>query len=279
MVSLAESTWKQYIGPIKLWSFFCQETETDIYKAGANRILDFLRKRLDLGASYGTLNTMRAVISLISENDVTNDPIISRFFRGIFRLKPIKPKYDVTWDVGPVLEFIATQYPLETLNLQQLSERLVTLLALGTAHRVQTFSLMKLDNISRSSEGFEIKISDIIKTSRPGAFQPLLLLPFYREKPKLCIASTLLKYLEITKTLRGNTNNVLITSRKPYKPASTQTISRWIRSVLVRSGVGPEFTAHSTRHASTSKKSQVFAKYYNRPITASRKDFSATLFD
>ncbi|XP_046468122.1 uncharacterized protein [Neodiprion pinetum] len=297
LASLAESTWKQYSGPIKLWANFCRETETDIYKASANRILEFLQMRYGSGASYGTLNATRSAISLVSTNDMTNDWIISRFFKGIFRLRPTKPRYDETWDVGIVLTYIANLYPLESLNNQQLSERLVTLLALGTAHRVQTFSLMRLDNISHSAQGFEIRISDIIKTSRPGAFQPLLLLPYFREQPRLCIASTLKRYLEITKPLRGDCSNVLITSRKPFKSASTQTISRWIRSVLAKSGIGPEFTAHSTRHASTSaalakgldisairntagwsKDSQVFAEYYNRPIKSGRKDFAATVF-
>lgn len=276
---------------------FCHETETDIYEASANRILEFLQKRYSLGASYGTLNSMRSAISLISANDVINDRVISRFFKGIFQLRPMKPRYDETWDVGTVLTFIANLYPLEPLSIQQLSERLVTLLALGTAHRVQTFSLMRLDNISHSAQGFEIKISDIIKTSRPGAFQPLLLLPYFREQPRLCIASTLKRYLEITKPLRGDCNNVLITSRRPFRSASTQTISRWIRSVLAKSGIGSEFTAHSTRHVSSSaalakgldisvirstagwsKDSQVFAKYYNRPIKSGRKEFAATVF-
>ncbi|XP_046602576.1 uncharacterized protein LOC124296587 [Neodiprion lecontei] len=246
LASLAESTWKQYSGPIKLWANFCRETETDIYKASANRILEFLQMRYGSGASYGTLNATRSAISLISTNDMTNDRIISRFFKGIFRLRPTKPRYDETWDVGI---------------------------------------------------GFEIRISDIIKTSRPGAFQSLLLLPYFREQPRLCIASTLKRYLEITKPLRGDCSNVLITSRKPFKSASTQTISRWIRSVLAKSGIGPEFTAHSTRHACTSaalakgldisairntagwsKDSQVFAEYYNRPIKSGRKDFAATVF-
>lgn len=226
LASLGENTWKQYAGTIKLWVNFCHETETDIYEASANRILEFSQRRYGLGASYGTLNSMRSAISLILTNDVTNDRIIARFFKGIFRLKPMKPRYNETWDVGVVLTFIKNLYPLESLNTQQLSERLVTQLALGTVHRVQTFSLMKLDNIVNSAQGFEIKFSDIINTSRPEAFQPLFILPYFREQSRLCIASTLKRYLEMMKPLRGDCKNAFTTSRRPFKSASTRTISR-----------------------------------------------------
>ena len=36
------------------------------------------------GASYGSLNTARSAISLISLNSLTNDALLSRFFVGIF---------------------------------------------------------------------------------------------------------------------------------------------------------------------------------------------------
>lgn len=296
LASLAENTWKQYAGPLNLWCQFCRDLDTDPYNATANDILDFLRSRYNSGASYGTLNSSRAAISLISTLDVTKEKMLSRFFKGIFRLRPIKPKYDEIWDVAPVLTFISNMYPLEKLSIQELSERLVTLLALGTAHRAQTFAVMQMTDITRSNDGYQIKISELIKTSRPGALQPLLLLPFFKEKPELCIAGTLEKYLDVTKSLRGDCTNVILTSRKPFKAASRETISRWIRSVLTKSGINKKFSAHSTRHAATSaalakgidisvikntagwsQGSHVFAKFYNRPIKATRKDFATTV--
>lgn len=79
-----------------------------------------------------------------------------------------------------------------------LSLKLVTLLALSTGQRVQTISLILLENIKINDEGIEIKITDRIKTSRRGACQPLLTLPFFPEILKLCVASTLLCYLNRT---------------------------------------------------------------------------------
>lgn len=79
-------------------------------------------------------------------------------------LRPIKPKYDRIWDVNIALRKIEEWFPLEELTLDYLIQRLVLLLVLGTAHRAQT--LIKLSNITRSSERYKIEIPDRIKTIR-----------------------------------------------------------------------------------------------------------------
>jgi len=137
--------------------------------------------------------------------------------------------------------------PLEELSLERLTERLVLLLALGTAHRTQTLAAIKLSNVKRSPEGYEIEIPDRIKTSRPGTFQPLLVLPVLSENPKLCIASTLDAYIKTTAQWRGQFENLFLTIKKPFKAATPTTISRWIRTAMSRCGINEKFTAHSTR--------------------------------
>lgn len=52
--------------------------------------------------------------------------------------------------------------------MKLLSGKLATLLALATGHRVQTLSLVKIENIKLTKEGAEIKIPDNIKTSQRG---------------------------------------------------------------------------------------------------------------
>ncbi|CAK1595514.1 unnamed protein product [Parnassius mnemosyne] len=116
--------------------------------------------------------------------------------------------------------------------------------------------------------------------------QPRMFLPYFVEDQSICPAKALEEYIKITHEIRGDIDYLLITFKKPYKQATAQTISRWIKSVLCESGIDTkEFKAHSTRHASTSnakylgvsldiirktagwsKSSENFAKFYNRPI-------------
>ncbi|VEN56293.1 unnamed protein product, partial [Callosobruchus maculatus] len=79
---------------------------------------------------------------------------------------------------------------------------------------------------------------------------------------------------------------LLITYKKPYHVASSQTLSRWIKKALQNSGIDiSKFKGHSTRHAAVSAanrqgvsietirnaagwtgKSDMFARFYNRPV-------------
>lgn len=258
-------------------------------------VLEFLTKLFEEGASYGTLNSTRSAIALIVQEKIGQNDIISRFMRGAFKQRPTKAKYDRVWDVQGVLDELSKMYPLEGLTLIQLTEKTVTLLAIATAQRAQTLSLIKVKNVKSVGSGYEIKVPDFIKTSRPGAFQPLLQIPRFDENPKCCPARTLEHYLKITKNLRGNTKELFI-STKAYRKVTVATISRWIRCTLHKCGVDESFTAHSTRHASSSaaakkgldvriinstvgwsERSQMFARVYNRPIENKNKFGSVVL--
>ncbi|XP_053593379.1 uncharacterized protein LOC103579263 [Microplitis demolitor] len=167
--SLTESTVKQYERPLIRWLVFAQENNIDAFEAASTEVISFLASWFNEGAKYGTLNSSRAAISLISKNSLSNDPLISRFIRGTYKIRPAHPKYSETWDTDIVLTYIKTMTNLDKLKLKELSEITATLLILMTVHRLQTLALIKTGNIIESTVGLKIKISDLIKTSRPGA--------------------------------------------------------------------------------------------------------------
>ncbi|KAI8435449.1 hypothetical protein MSG28_003752 [Choristoneura fumiferana] len=124
-------------------------------------------------------------------------------------------------------------------------------------------------------------------TSAAGRSQPILFLPYFREKPNICPATVLRDYIALTRDIRPeNALNLLLTVKRPFKCATAQTIGRWIKQVMAESGVDvTAFGAHSTRHAATSaaaaagvsvdtirktaswtNNSQAFAKFYHRQI-------------
>ena len=280
-----------------MWWNFCEQKGLNPYDAEDRAILEFLAERFNAGAAYGTLNTARSAISLISLRDLANSNVINRFFKGAFRLRPTAPRYNSTWDVNIVLSKLERAYPYSAVDLKCLTEKLVMLLALGTSFRVQSIALIRLDSCTFDTKGAEIRIQDVIKTSRPGACQPFACLPFFKDRPGICIAGILHYYIDYTRDIRGNVNNLILTYKKPYKAACSQTISRWLKNVLRDCGIDRRFTGHSTRHASTSKafkgglsisaiknaagwssESQVFAKYYNKHVQTVEKNFAETVF-
>lgn len=249
--------------------------------------MSFLSERFNEGCSYGSLNSHRSALSLLLGDQIGSDDRIKRILKGAYKIKPNCPKYNYTWDPQVVLNYISNWHPNSSLSLEKITKKLTILLALCTAHRVQTLSLIRLENITITDSGVKILITSNIKTTAPGRDQPLLILPYFRDNLKICPASALKEYISKTKSFRTqNSGNLLLITRSPHRAATAQTISHWIKAVLSESGVDTRvFTAHSTRHASTSAahsagvsvdvirktagwtaSSNTFARFYNRPI-------------
>lgn len=212
MSSWANSTLKQYSCSIKAWVNFCQDHPGYSYqKPTKTSLLAFRTQRFNNGASYGTLNTDGAAISVISDDKIGEDPEISRFFKAVFRLRPQKLRYIFTWDTSTVLN-----YPkgLISDDLSHLSQNLVMLLALGTAQRVQTLKFIIIKNIQFNPEGVITIIDEIIKTSARNRPSPVLKFPYFQHEKDLCIAKCLKDYLNFTENIRNNVDELLISIKK-----------------------------------------------------------------
>ncbi|XP_066600023.1 uncharacterized protein [Prorops nasuta] len=253
LASLADSTRKQYDSSLIKWKNFCNKTGEDPFILSTSKLFDFLMKEFKKGASFSVLNTHKSAVMVIFPNNDLDIKLIAKFMRGIYKLRPSNPRYDYIWDVSLVLDKVKDWYPLEELSLQSLTEKALILLALATGHRVQTFAAINVKNIEINEKELVIKVPKLLKTSRPGKYQPMMVLPFFEDQPEICVAKTLVKYLEVTNHLRGKVDEMFITLKKPFRPASSQTISRWIKFTLYKCGIDTsKFKAHSTRHASTS---------------------------
>lgn len=286
--SLAKSTQEQYNTVYKNWWSYCTEKDINCYKADVPEVLSFLKLQYDRkDFKYGTFNTYRSALSLILPGNIGQNIQIRRFLRGISRLRPQRYKYNVTWDPDGVLKWLGSKYPNNFLPFEVLSRKLITLLALITGHRLQTLSLIKVENVIISDEGVQIYIDERTKTSKVGGEQPCLKLPYFLENPNICVASLFCEYVERTATLRTFSQEFLfITLRPPHGRAKIDTLRRWVKETLLAAGIDTRiFSVHSTRHASTSKafrrgisietirktvgwsdNSRVFAEFYNRPL-------------
>lgn len=301
--SLSSSTLKQYNTAYKQWVKFCNNNKLDYLDTPVPLVLKFLTRHFDQGASYGTLNTYRSALSLILGERLRNNVHVSRFFKGIFRIRPVLPKYNSSWDPNLVLTYLGGLYPNESLSLYTLTRKLVTLLALSTGQRVQTLSLIDVRNITFNETGASITIDSIIKTTAPNRKNPKLVIPYFTTKQSICPAKTLHTYINMMNAFRSlpNTEKLILTSKKPNHNASAQSISRWIKGVLSDSGVDVTvYSAHSTRHAATSAARRAgvsldlikrtagwsggsicFAKFYNLPLADSEQDraFAEAIFN
>ena len=88
-------------------------------------------------------SALSTVLYATSDTSFGTHPLVVRFLKGVFELKPSLPRYLSIWDVGTILDYLKTLAPITELNLKTLTKKLTVLLCLLTGQRCQT--LAKLD--------------------------------------------------------------------------------------------------------------------------------------
>ena len=255
---------------------------------------------------YESLNTARGALSslgiVLDGCRVGNHPLVVRFMKGVFNIRPPQPRYTVTWDVAPVLEKLSSLHPLHTLSLKYVTLKLVTLMALTHAARVQTLHLLVLNDIIRGEDYFSIQLGGSLKQCRPKHNIRRVKFVAFPKDESLCVFTTLKHYLIHTETIRQPSNSaadkLLISFIKPHKPVSGNTIARWIKSMLALSGVDvSRFTAGSVRPAAASRakamavpiscimekagwdRESTFAKFYDKIILSGSDKFQDAILE
>ena len=128
------------------------------------------------------------------------------------------------------------------------------LIALTCATRTQSIHLLSVNNVHKPSSEFVIEIEGLLMQSRPGYRNPQIHLKAYPPDRRLCVFTVLKEYLYRTKHLHKDSSKLLISYVKPHKDINRDTVARWIKTVLHRSGIDTKiYGAHSVRAASTSR--------------------------
>ena len=296
LASWRSGTQKQYQTYVNKWLNYSCERELDSLHPSVADVIQFLTTLFEKNLSYSSLNTARSALSTIITVDgmsIGNHPLVVRFLKGVFNLRPPVPRYKEVWDVSIVLRFLKTLSPVSSLSLKNLSLKLVMLLSLVTAQRGQTLHLLDINLMSTYDSRIVFTFNKPLKQSNPRTQVKPLVLKAYTHDESLCVFSTLKEYLQRTETLRVTGSQLLISFQKPHKAVSRDTISWWIRTVMQLSGINLDvYKAHSTRAASVSaahraqvpvqeilrkagwSSAQTFAIYYDKNLDTSESSAS-----
>ena len=256
LASWSQSTKKRYQGPWRAWFNWCSSRGLCPFSAPVTDVLTFLTETVtNQSLEYRTLAVYKSTISQghlpVGQTKLGDLPVVSRFMKEIFRIKPPTPRLRSTWDVKRLLEFLATLDPPVSLTLKMLSFKLAALLALTSSARAHELIKLDLDFVSIKSDSWEFSLTEHTKVSRPGHPARKIYLPAFPDNPKICVVKTLQEYRSRTET-RRQSSRLLISFVRPFKPISSQTMSRWLRKTMQLAGFACHFTGNSTRSASTS---------------------------
>ena len=298
--SWRHSTKNKYASVWARWQRFCLKKGISSTRTSINYVLEFFTNLYTNGCHYSGLCAARSALSSLIHIEegpsISAHPLTTRFLKGVFNRHPPSPRYVEIWDVDKVLSYFNSKDHNDKLSFKELCYKTVTLLMILGACRKNTLSSFTVEDIKTDDTKCIICPSKVLKHSRPGFKPEPLVFHRYQLNEKLCIVSCIEHYLRQRNKLLPIANNkaFIITFGKPHKPASNDTISRWIKDTLKNSGINIEiFTSHSCRSASTSKafslgiplheilkranwsRAETFQKHYNRTIIpADVEDFN-----
>ena len=268
------------------------------YKPEPSSLVNFLQVlRDEHGFGYSSINTARSALSLLIKFEATpagQHPLVVEYMKGLEHLCPPKPRYPYIWDAGTVLNFLCRWSPCDHLDFKLLSYKLLMLILLATAQRIQSISKLNIDFLQIKGTKAIFSVGSKLKTSKPGEITKIE----FREYPpnrSLCVLRYLREYLKRSSYIR-NTRFLFISLNKPHDAVTSQTLAKWAKIVLKAAGIENRFSAHSTRAASTSsafyqgvpmqhilkcanwKSAKTFADWYKKPII-SESTFQEKVFD
>ena len=298
---ILEASWRpsareRYAGHLQQFTQYCHQRNVDPFQTTTKIGIEHLTNYFHTGVGYSSVNTVRPVLSTIIKTEIEITfgelPLVCRFLKGVFNLRPALPRYFTTWDVSVVLKYIKSLKALKQCDLKSLSYQLAILLCITTGQRDQTLFYMNIDLMMFEADKVTIFVPELLKQSRPGHhLDPMVLLRYPDQE--IFVVSHLEQYIEKTKNLLKD-QNLLISFVKPHKRITTSTILTVLKNVGVNITM---FGSHLTRSASIAhcKKTglslkeiekaarwssfKTFVKHYNKPIVDESGSFSGTVLE
>ena len=255
--SWRDKTNANYDSAWKSWEAYCQSKDTCPFLADVTDILDILAVKFHSGLAYRSLNCYRSALSSavlpIEGFKVGQHPLVARLMKEVFNARPPRPKYADTWDVSRVLALLKSWGKNETLSLKLLTRKLAVLLALVLAHCCSDLVRLSLQGRKFSAREAELQCSELAKTAKASHMKSLqsVLIAGFDQDLALCPVKCLKAYEVTTAPFRMDNQQLFLAVVAPYKQVTSSTIARWLKETIQASGAGAEFSAHSTRGASS----------------------------
>ena len=119
-------------------------------------VLKFFTEIYEKGCQYSSITLARSalasVVTLRGYTTLSDHPLIKFFIKGVYHLRPPKPKYSSIWDADILLIYWEQIEDNSQLNLLELSKKVTTLLVLLHGHRISTIATFDINLITMSND-------------------------------------------------------------------------------------------------------------------------------
>lgn len=284
-----QGTRDKYQGVLEKWAEFCRKRHITSTRTSVNDIILFLTEQYRRGLKYNTISCYRSALNSFittpESPDISLHPILRSFMKGVFNLRPPQPRYTTVWDANLVIQYFNRLGDNGDLSLKQLTQKLAMLLILLSSTRGNSVHSFVLSKMYLCSTEVTFIPNILLKHHTPNnRIRPMVYKAFDTNK-RLCPVDTLSEYLTKRCEMIHTSEQLFFTHATPHRPASRDTISRWVKEVMSSANINTNiFKAHSCRAAAASaakhrnisiqtimdaadwKNAKTFAKHYDLTI-------------
>ena len=183
------------------------------------------------GKQYRTINVLRSAISsahvYANNKPIGQHPLVIRLMRGVSICRPPQSRYQHTWDVALVTEYLSLSRlgANDTLSEKKLAQKLCMLMALTCPERCSIMASLNVRYLKYFPEGVNFQQTIFRKRSHNGKLEESVY-PKFSEK-LLCPVARLSTYLDRTKKWREDETDIhqtlFLSFKKPHKPVTSIT--------------------------------------------------------
>ena len=139
-------------------------------------------------------SALNNIIYLPEFSDISQYPLIKKFIKGIFNLRPPQPRYEEIWNVSIVIQFIDEWGYNDYLSLKQLTIKTATILLLLSGERINTLSSFDIKNMIIGEHKCIFIPSKLLKHSRPCYVNKPVKFYEHEENLNICPVKTIKHY-------------------------------------------------------------------------------------
>ena len=243
------ATRKTYNVRIRKYRGWCRDNQVSPYTAPLGAVADFLTWVFKQGASCRSVRACRTAVAAIHHGfaggmSVSRFPVLNDLVKAIFNKRPPSSSLVPSWDLPRALRILAEPpfEPMDQCSMMDLSRKTAFLVAAASGRRVSDIGALSVaeNHLTVRSDGVHLlPRAGYLAKNQTQSFTPKhIVLPDHRKAAgspddgPWCPVRALKFYLRRTASYRGKVDHLFITAQKPFKPASRQTISRWIVSII-----------------------------------------------
>ena len=245
---------------IRIWENWCSSQQINPVTCDLNSICEFFSDMFSQGKSYNTIAGYRSAISeihdFVDNISIGSHPDIIKAMLAMRIDRPPATKTDETINITPSLDYIINLGDNFLMSIKDLTCKTAFLMALVSACRPSDLHRLDAHNCTRSRTAiffnciapkeYNIAIAHSASTSKSRS--KTVYIGSYPDEKRLCPYEAISDFLIRTRPWRNSVDQqraLFLITKDPHTPASVDTISNWIKSILRISS--PDSTAKDMR--------------------------------